>query len=53
MATEVESTPLAARLGPAATAQLRRDAVAVLAPWTAADGRVEAPFEALVVTATR
>ncbi len=49
--TEVESTPLAERLDPETYAELRRRARVVWAPFTEADGRLEAPFRCHVVAA--
>jgi trans-aconitate methyltransferase len=51
--TEVESTPLIQRLGEEVYERIRADAHDVLAPFTTADGRVEAPFEANLVVARR
>jgi SAM-dependent methyltransferase len=51
--TEVESTPLAERMGEEANRRIREDAPRVLAPFTTADGVVEAPFEANLVVARR
>ena len=51
--TEVESTPLIERIDEATYRQLREEAVEVMAPFTAADGSLVAPFECLVVAATR
>jgi SAM-dependent methyltransferase len=51
--TEVESTPLIERIDDATYRQLREEAVAVMAPFTAADGSLVAPFECLVVAAQR
>ena len=48
--TEVESTPLVERLSPASYQALRSQAHAVLAPFVTADGSVEAPFVATIVT---
>jgi SAM-dependent methyltransferase len=47
--TEVESTPLAERIDGATYAELRRRAHEAWAPFTAADGRLEAPFRCHVV----
>ena len=51
--TEVESTPLIDRISEATYRRLRDEAVAVLAPFTEPDGRLVAPFECLVVAASR
>ena len=51
--TEVESTPLVQRISPEVYAQIRTGAHDVLAPFTTADGRVEAPFESNLVIAHR
>jgi SAM-dependent methyltransferase len=53
VATEVESTPLRERISDDVYDRIRRDAHEVLAPFTAADGTLEAPFECHVVTANR
>ena len=51
--TEVESTPLVQRITEDVYDRIRADAHDVLAPFTTADGRVEAPFEVNVVVARR
>ncbi len=51
--TEVESTPLAERLSADVYRRIRAGAHEVLAPFTAADGSVEAPFECNIVAARR
>lgn len=51
VANEVESTPLRARITSDAYERIRRDAHAALAPYTAADGSVDAPFDADLVVA--
>jgi ubiquinone/menaquinone biosynthesis C-methylase UbiE len=51
--TEVESTPLVERLDDDVYAQIRHDAVAVLAPFTTADGRADVPIEGHVVTGVK
>ena len=51
--TEVESTPLVQRISPDVYARIRTGAHDVLAPFTTADGRVEAPFESNLVVARR
>jgi ubiquinone/menaquinone biosynthesis C-methylase UbiE len=51
--TEVESTPLVDRMSEATYRQIRDEAHAVLASFTAADSSVEAPFEANLVVAHR
>jgi ubiquinone/menaquinone biosynthesis C-methylase UbiE len=51
--TEVESTPLLERISDDVYQRIRADAHDVLAPFTTADGNVEAPFEANVVVARR
>jgi hypothetical protein len=53
VATEVESTPLRERISDDVYERIRRGAHDVLAPFTAADGALEAPFECHVVTASR
>jgi ubiquinone/menaquinone biosynthesis C-methylase UbiE len=50
--TEVESTPLVERMSEATYRQLRRDAGDLLARFTDAEGRLEAPFECLAIAAT-
>jgi ubiquinone/menaquinone biosynthesis C-methylase UbiE len=49
--TEVESTPLLERITDDVYARIRAGAHEVLAPFTTADGSVEAPFECNFVTA--
>ena len=51
--TEVESTPLVQRISPDVYARIRTGAHDVLAGFTTADGRVEAPFESNLVVAHR
>ncbi len=51
--TEVESTPLVERLTEDVYGRIRADAHPALAPFTTADGRVEAPFESNLVVARR
>jgi SAM-dependent methyltransferase len=51
--TEVESTPLVQRMTDEVYGLIRADAHDVLAPFTTAGGRVEAPFEANLVVARR
>jgi ubiquinone/menaquinone biosynthesis C-methylase UbiE len=51
--TEVESTPLVQRISHEVYARIRAGAHHVLAPFTTADGRVEAPFESNLVVARR
>ena len=51
--TEVESTPLVQRMSDEVYGRIRADAHHVLAPFTTAEGRVEAPFEANLVVARR
>ena len=51
--TEVESTPLLERIADAVYRRIRADAHDVLAPFTTADQRVEAPFECSLVVARR
>ena len=53
VATEVESTPLRERISDDVYARIKDDAHTALAPFTTADGRVEAPFASLVVSARR
>lgn len=53
VANEVESTPLRARITDGVYERIRADAHAVLAPYTATDGSVNAPFEADLVVARR
>lgn len=49
--TEVESTPLIERISDEVYQRIRTDARDVLAPFTAASGSVEAPFECHVMAA--
>jgi SAM-dependent methyltransferase len=49
--TEVESTPLVERMSAETYQQIREEARTVLAPFTADDGGVAAPFEANLVVA--
>jgi SAM-dependent methyltransferase len=51
--TEVESTPLVQRISDGVYGRIRADAHAVLAPFTTADGGVEAPFESNLAVARR
>lgn len=51
--TEVDSTPLAERITDDVRERIRNGAGNVLAPFTAADGSLRAPFEVHVVTARR
>lgn len=51
--TEVDSTPLGERITADVYDQIRDGARRVLAPFTIADGRLEAPFEVHVVAARR
>ena len=51
--TEVESTPLVERITADVYDRIRAGAHDVLAPFTTADGSVEAPFEANLVVARR
>ena len=51
--TEVESTPLVERISEEIYRLIRAHAHDVLAPFTTADGRVEAPFESNLVVARR
>lgn len=51
--TEVESTPLVQRISTDVYQRIRAGAHEVLAPFTGADGRVEAPFDCSLVTARR
>jgi ubiquinone/menaquinone biosynthesis C-methylase UbiE len=51
--TEVESTPLLERISTEAYRRIHRDAPSVLAPFTLADGRIEAPFDCNLVAARR
>ena len=53
VATEVNSTPLGERITPAIYDQIADGARHVLAPFTAADGGLQAPFEVQVVAARR
>jgi SAM-dependent methyltransferase len=53
MATEVESTPLREHISDEVYERIRLGAHEVLAPFTTADGTLEAPFECQVVTASR
>jgi SAM-dependent methyltransferase len=47
--TEVEGSPLAERITPAAYARLREDAVRVLQPWVQPDGSLSAPLRGHLV----
>jgi SAM-dependent methyltransferase len=49
--TEVESTPLIERITPEVYRRIRDEAHDILRPFTAAGGRVEAPFETNIVAA--
>ena len=51
--TEVESTPLVERLSDESYARIRADSHDILRPFTAPDGRVEAPFESNIVVARK
>jgi ubiquinone/menaquinone biosynthesis C-methylase UbiE len=51
--TEVESTPLVERISDDVYRAIRAGARDVLAPFTTADGTVEAPFESNIVAARR
>ena len=51
--TEVESTPLGERIGAEVYDRIKRGAREVLAPFTAGDGTLEAPFRVHVVAARR
>jgi SAM-dependent methyltransferase len=51
--TEVESTPLGERISAEVYDRIKRDAREVLAPFTAVDGTLEAPFRVHVVAARR
>ncbi len=51
--TEVESTPLAKRISAEVYQRIRDEAREVLAPFTAADGSLESPFECNLVVASR
>ncbi|HEY1278354.1 MAG TPA: methyltransferase domain-containing protein [Acidimicrobiales bacterium] len=51
--TEVESTPLVERISDDVYRAIRAGAHDVLAPFTTADGSVEAPFESNIVAARR
>ncbi len=53
VATEVESTPLRERISDEVYDRIKADARTALAPFATADGRVEAPFASLVVSARR
>ena len=53
VATEVESTPLGARISAEVYDRIREGAREVLAPFTTSDGSLEAPFEVNVVAARR
>jgi ubiquinone/menaquinone biosynthesis C-methylase UbiE len=53
VATEVEATPLAARLDVRSLAAIRRGAREVLAPFTFEDDALAAPFAVQLVVATR
>ncbi len=49
--TEIESTPLIERISDEVYQRIRADACDVLAPFTAADGTIEAPFPCHVLAA--
>jgi len=51
--TEVESTPLGERISAEVYDRIKRDAREVLAPFTADDGTLEAPFRVHVIAARR
>jgi SAM-dependent methyltransferase len=53
VATEVDSTPLGARITTDVYEAIRAGARTVLTPFTTSDGRLEAPFEVHVVAASR
>jgi hypothetical protein len=53
VANEVESTPLRERIGDDVYEQIREDARVALARYTAADGSLNAPFDADLVVAER
>ena len=53
MTTEVDSTPLGERITSDVRDRIRDGARDVLAPFTTADGSLEAPFGVRVVTARR
>ena len=53
MATEVNSTPLGERITPEVYEQILTGAREVLAPFTASDGTLEAPFDSYIVAARR
>ena len=53
VANEVESTPLRERIGDDVYEQIREDARVALARYTAADGSLNAPFDADLVVAQR
>lgn len=53
VATEVDSTPLGERITADVRSRIGHGARAVLAPFTAGDGSLAAPFEVQVVTAHR
>ena len=53
MTTEVESTPLGERISAEVYDRIKRGAREVLAPFTADDGTLEAPFRVHVVAARR
>jgi SAM-dependent methyltransferase len=53
MAAEVESTPLGERITPEVYERILADARQLLRPFTASDGRLEAPFDSSIVVARR
>lgn len=53
MTTEVESTPLGERISAEVYGRFKRGAREVLAPFTADDGTLVAPFRVHVVVARR
>lgn len=53
VANEVESTPLRERITDEVYDRIREDAHGVLAPYTSADGSVDAPFDVDLVVAVR
>lgn len=50
--TEVESTPLRERIDDDVYSRIRDNARVALAPWTTADGRLDAPFAVNAVVAS-
>ena len=51
--TEVESTPLVERIDAATYQRLREETVEIWRPFVGADGSLAAPFESVLVAASR